>query len=108
MVPTGLVLSAKDLTKFAIGPKTEKRLRLYQEYLHVRDKRYLDWAIREMVCWKRKNIIKDVVHIHGDKDVVFPLKNIEKCEVLEGGTHIMLINKGKELSSKIVEIIEDN
>ncbi len=108
LVPTGLVLSAKDLTKFAIGPKTEKRLRLYQEYLHVRDKRYLDWAIREMVCWKRKNIIKDVVHIHGDKDVVFPLKNIEKCEVLEGGTHIMLINKGKELSSKIVEIIEDN
>ncbi|MFT4669538.1 MAG: pimeloyl-ACP methyl ester carboxylesterase, partial [Ulvibacter sp.] len=51
LVPTSLVLSTSDLTKFAIGPKTAKRLKLYQEYLHVRDKRYLDWAIEQMVTW---------------------------------------------------------
>ena len=46
LVPTSLVLSANDLTKFALGPKTEKRLKLYQQYLHVRDKDYLDWPLK--------------------------------------------------------------
>ena len=108
LVPTRLVLSAKDLTKFAVGPKTEKRLKLYQDYLHVRDKRYLDWAIREMVCWKRTEVVKNVIHIHGDNDPVFPAKYIDNSEIIIGGTHVMIINKGSEISKKIVTIIEDN
>jgi pimeloyl-ACP methyl ester carboxylesterase len=107
IIPTSLVLSAEDLTKFAIGPRTEKRLKLYQEYLHVRDKSYLDWAIKNMVCWKREIPVEDVIHIHGDKDIVFPVKYIENCQVLEGGTHIMIINKGKQLTEIIIEIISE-
>ena len=108
LVPTSLVLSASDLTKFAIGPKTKKRLRMYQEYLHVRDKQYLDWAIEKMVSWNRKKEIEGVVHLHGDKDLIFPIKNIKNCIVIEEGTHIMLLNKGREISKKLIEIIENN
>ncbi|MCW8981047.1 MAG: alpha/beta hydrolase [Altibacter sp.] len=106
IIPTSLVLSAEDLTKFAIGPRTEKRLKIYQEYLHVRDKGYLDWAIKNMVCWKRNTALPNVFHLHGNKDVVFPLKYISDCEVIEGGTHIMILNKGRELSDKIIEIVQ--
>lgn len=106
LVPTSLVLSAKDLTRFAIGPKTEKRLKLYQEYLHVRDKQYLDWAIENMVCWKRTKKIKGVKHIHGDADVVFPSKNIKTKHIIKGGTHVMILNRGKQVAEKIMELIE--
>jgi len=105
LIPTRLVLSAKDLTKFAIGPKTEKRLKIYQEYLHVRDKQYLDWAIENMVCWKRKKQVPGVFHIHGDEDVVFPIEHIDNCIVIKGGTHIMIINKGSIVSKEIMKII---
>jgi hypothetical protein len=103
-----LVLSAEDLTKFSVGPRSEKRLRLYQEYLHVRDKQYLDWAIKNMVCWNRKTPVDGVVHIHGDKDVVFPIKHIKNCRIQQGGTHVMILTKGQELSEKIVAIVEKN
>ncbi|MBZ0327049.1 MAG: alpha/beta hydrolase [Altibacter sp.] len=108
LIPTSLVLSAEDLTKFSVGPRSEKRLRLYQDYLHVRDKQYLDWAIQNMVCWNRKTPVAHVTHIHGDSDIVFPLKHIKDCEVLEGGTHIMILTKGLQLSEMIVAIIEKN
>ncbi|PKA83931.1 pimeloyl-ACP methyl ester carboxylesterase [Ulvibacter sp. MAR_2010_11] len=107
LVPTSLVLSAEDLTKFAVGPRSEKRLRLYQEYLHVRDKQYLDWAIQNMVCWNRKMPVDGVVHIHGDKDIVFPIKHIKNSTIVAGGTHVMIILKGKEISEKILEIIRE-
>lgn len=106
LIPTGLVLSADDLTKYSIGPKTKKRLSLYQEYLHVRDKQYLDWALEKMITWGKKEKLQDVIHIHGEKDVVFPIKYIDQCEVIKGGTHIMILNRGREISQKLLEIFE--
>jgi pimeloyl-ACP methyl ester carboxylesterase len=108
LVPTSLVLSTSDLTKFAIGPKTEKRLKLYQEYLHVRDKTYLDWAIEQMVTWKRAKEIEGVVHLHGDSDPIFPINNIDNCLQIKGGTHIMILNKGSLITQKLIEIIDEN
>lgn len=105
LIPTRLVLSADDLTKFSVGPRSKKRLQLYQDFLHVRNKQYLDWAIKNMVQWQRKEPLEQVVHIHGNKDVVFPIKNINDCITLEGGTHIMLLDKGKKVSERLIEII---
>ncbi|MFC7358542.1 alpha/beta fold hydrolase [Jejudonia soesokkakensis] len=107
LVPTRLVLSTDDLTKYAVGPRSKKRLGLYNDYLHVRDKDYLDWAIKNMVCWKRREVLPGISHIHGDSDIVFPLKNIEDCAIIKGGTHVMILNKGKEVSEKIVDIIQE-
>jgi len=107
LIPTRLVLSVEDLTKFSIGPKTKKRLSLYQEYLHVRDKQYLDWALEKMVTWDQKEKIDNIVHIHGENDSVFPMKYIKDCTVIKGGTHIMILNKGREISKKLIEIFEE-
>src|SRR5690606_19971625 len=107
LIPTRLVLSVEDLTKFSIGPKTKKRLSLYKEYLHVRDKQYLDWALEKMVTWDQKEKIDNIVHIHGENDSVFPMKYIKDCTVIKGGTHIMILNKGREISKKLIEIFEE-
>ncbi|SRX55747.1 alpha/beta fold hydrolase [Aequorivita sp. CIP111184] len=107
LIPTSLVLSAEDLTKFSVGPKSKKRLAMYQEYLHVRNKQYLDWALEKMVTWNQKEKIENIIHIHGEKDMVFPIKYIDECKVIKGGTHIMILNKGKEISKKLVEIFEE-
>lgn len=107
LIPTSLVLSADDLTKYSIGPRTKKRLSLYQQYLHVRDKQYLDWALEKMVTWNRTEKIKNVVHIHGDNDMIFPAKYITDYRVVKGGTHIMILNRGREISQMLLEIFEE-
>lgn len=108
LLPTSIVSSAPDLRKFAIGPRTKKRLTLYQEYLSVRDKTYLDWAIKQMVCWNRSEPLDEVIHIHGDMDIIFPLKNIKNAVIIEGGTHVMILNKGKKITDMLLKIIENN
>ncbi len=108
LVPTRLLLSSEDLTKFAIGPKTKKRLELYQEYLSVRNQQYLDWAIKNMVCWDRETVDQDIIHIHGDQDKVFPIDKIKRCILIKGGTHIMILNKHKWFNEYLPNIINDN
>ncbi len=107
LIPTSLVLSVEDLTKFSIGPKSKKKLRLYQQYLSVRDKYYLDWALKSMVTWDRVDEIPGVIHIQGDLDTVFPIKNIQECIVIEGGTHIMVLNRGREITKTLMKIFEE-
>jgi len=80
---------------------------LYQEYLNVRDKYYLDWALQKMVTWDRLTEVQGVVHIQGDKDTVFPIKYIKKSIIVPGGTHIMILNRGREISKKLLEIFEE-
>lgn len=106
LIPTSLVLSVEDLTKFAVGPKSRKRLRMYQKYLHVRNKQYLDWALEKMITWDRIEKLQDVIHIQGDRDPVFPVKYMDNYISVSGGTHIMILNKASEITQKIREIIE--
>ena len=107
LVPTSLVSNVSDFTKFAIGPRTKKRLRLYNEYLSVRNKTYLDWAIQQMVQWKREKASEEIIHIHGDQDAVFPIQNIQNAKIIEGGTHVMIINKGSKISQQLLNILEN-
>jgi pimeloyl-ACP methyl ester carboxylesterase len=105
LVPISLVQNIESLAKFSFGKKVNQRLKLYEKFLSVRDKRYLDWAIEQVILWNRIDIDQNVIHIHGDLDDVFPIKYIKNCLVVNGGTHIMILNKYKWLNANLPSII---
>ena len=106
LIPTQLLADIEKLVKYAFGDNiVAKRLKLYEKYLSVRDKHYLDWAIEIILCWNQKEINEAVIHIHGDTDEVFPIKHIRKCIVVKGGTHIMILNKFKWMNENLPKLI---
>ena len=107
LVPTTLLQNIEVLSNFNFGSAIQQRLKLYEKYLSVRDKNYLEWAIEQMLLWNRTKADKKVVHIHGDADEVFPIKNIKDCIVVKGGTHIMILSKYRWLNDNLPKIILD-
>lgn len=105
LIPMNLLLNVESLAKFSFGEKVNQRLKLYEKFLSVRDKNYLDWAIEQVILWDRIVVDEKVIHIHGDEDDVFPIKYIKKCIVVKGGTHIMILNKFKWLNENLPKII---
>lgn len=105
LVPTRLLANVDALVKYAFGETVTKRIKLYKKYLSVNDKLYLDWAIKQMVNWNQEKSIPEIIHIHGDKDVIFPLYNIKDCIIVKGGTHIMIINKYKWFNENLPKLI---
>jgi pimeloyl-ACP methyl ester carboxylesterase len=106
LIPTQLLADIENLVKYAFGDNiVTKRIKLYEKYLSVRDKHYLDWAIETILCWNQKEINEAIIHIHGDEDEVFPIKHIRKCIVVKGGTHIMILNKFKWLNENLPKLI---
>ena len=105
ILPTSMVNHIDVLGRLPLGDFARKRIELYKKYLSVTDTRYLDWAIENMVCWDQREPLQEIVHIHGDKDEIFPYKYIEGCITVPGGTHIMIINRFRWFNEHLEEII---
>lgn len=105
LLPTGLVNNVELLAKYAFGETVSKRLELYEEYLSIKDKYYLDWSIDQIVNWKQSYCPECLVHIHGEKDNVFPIGNIKNCIPVKNGTHTMIIHRAKWFNENLPAII---
>lgn len=105
LLPTGLVNNVELLARYAFGETVTKRLELYEQYLSIRDKYYLDWSIDQIVHWQQKGYEPGLVHIHGERDAVFPIQNISDCIRVPEGTHTMIINRFRWFNQHLPTII---
>ena len=109
LIPTKLLKNIEVFAKFSFGSSIVKqRLKLYERFLSVRDKSYLDWGIENIINWKRTEVDTKIIHIHGDEDEVFPIKYIKNAIIVKGGTHIMILTKYRWLNDNLPKIILDN
>lgn len=106
LFPTSLMVEVDWLAKISFGNNMiTKRLNLYEKFLSVRDKKYLDWALKNIILWDRTEADENVIHIHGVADEVFPSKYLKDYIPVKGGTHIMIINKAKWLNENLPRLI---
>jgi len=101
LFPIKAITNFEKFSVYAFGDFAVKRVKLYKEYLSVRNETYLTWAIYNVLHWKQLNPINNLIHIHGDDDEIFPIKHIKNCIPIEKGTHVMILNKAKSISKII-------
>ncbi|GAA3786783.1 MULTISPECIES: alpha/beta hydrolase [Corallibacter] len=107
LIPTKKLSNIDVLAKYAFGKVANDRIELYRKYLLVNDPYYLEWAIKQLMFWKPQDIQANIVHIHGDKDKVFPTYHLKNFIPVKGGSHIMIINKYKWFNENLAKIILD-
>ena len=70
------------------------------------DPHWVKWGIDSVVQWNGNcNDFSNIIHLHGSKDPLFPLRYVKQAEVIRGGTHVMNITRAKEINKRIDEII---
>lgn len=106
LTPTRMFSDVEKLAKYAFGVTVKDRVELYKKYLSVSDKKYLDWALEEIINWKQTQTIENVIHIHGTNDKVFPSKYIKGEHIaVKNGTHVMIINKYKWFNENLPKLL---
>lgn len=91
LLPVQWIENIDALALFAFGKRLKDKISLYQKYLSERDPDYLRWAIDALVHWKQNVTSQNSIHIHGNKDTVFPTKNLEApVHFVDGGHAIIL------------------
>ena len=105
LLPVKWINDFESLISFVLGPKIKKRVDLYRKYLSVRDENYLSWSIREMIEWKQSKPLKNIIHIHGTKDLVFPTLYIKNFIKVPRGDHAMILKRAEWINQNLPKMI---
>lgn len=81
-----------------LGVSTHEEKEMVAKYRKNADHVYMNWAINEVLNWKNNWQPSCIVHIHGDKDRMFPVKRIKADYIIKNGTHLMIYNRAGEIS----------
>ncbi len=98
----GLVLYHKILISNSSG-KNKRYLGYFFTYL---DKRYIRWSIEKIVHWHSTVTVHNLYHIHGEKDIIFPSKNLKgKIDIISNGTHAIILQRAKRINNILRRIL---
>ena len=94
----------KDIEKYFLSKFIKKHTSTFKELGFINKYNYLKWYLQNFSNWKRtEDMNPALIHIHGTKDKIFPLKNISNCISIEDGTHLMIFKKAEIITRHIRE-----
>ena len=105
LLPMQWINNLDNLSLFVFGEGIKKRLALYQKYLSERNPDYLSWAIDSLVNWDKTEVSKNIIHIHGEKDNVFPIKNLSHPFIKIKGGHAAIITQAHWFNKELSKIL---
>ncbi len=97
----------ESIRNYRLGIATKEEKELVGAYRKNADLEQVKWSIHEILNWKNNWYPKTTVHIHGELDKIFPIKNIKPTHIIKGGTHMMILNKAQEISRIINDILSE-
>ena len=79
-----------------------KHLATVFDMIEQSDPRHLVWGRNTAIGWQAPTTKpKNCVHIHGDKDHIFPSRNIKADYWIKSGTHNLILERATELAGLI-------
>ncbi len=90
---------------FCVSLKEDKLL--LKQILRDTDAKFLPWAINQIVNWKNNTIPSNLIHIHGNKDRIIPIRNISPTFIIQGAGHFMIITHAKEIEILIKGLLPE-
>jgi len=104
--PFGIFENPKKIKKYLPVKHWQKRMDLYDRYLEIKTPYYLSWSVEKVLKWQGDLLKIPFIHIHGDQDLMFPVKYIqEPVEVINGATHMAILTHKKQISRWIVPFL---
>ena len=105
IVPADLVSKFSFWYWFPFGKTNKEDKELIKGMVDVMDGPFTDWCANQAVYWQNKEVPKNLFHIHGTADRIFPFFHIKNYYKIKGGTHFMIVNRADEINEYIKEIL---
>lgn len=80
---------------------------LFLEMLNNCTPKYLEFAINACINWENETMPTDYIHLHGSRDPLFPASRAKGAEIIKGGNHFMVYEKGAEISEHIQRYLDE-
>ncbi len=104
LMPAGLLKSASILKRFFTTDSSADKAILTQ-VIKDSDPNFIRWAIPAILHWKNQTLPRPLLHIHGTKDKILPIRYTKPTHVIKDGSHVMIMSRAGELNKLIAEAL---
>jgi pimeloyl-ACP methyl ester carboxylesterase len=106
ILPIGLFKNA-SLAKRLFTTETNEDKELLRTIIRETDPAFIRWAIGAILYWENAPAPEKIFHIHGTRDHLLPLRYVRPTHHIEGGGHLMVMNRAKEVNKVLAEILRE-
>jgi hypothetical protein len=85
------------------GAETKREKAVLKSIMEDSDPEFVKWGIDKVLNWDHVGKVDKMITIHGTDDRIFPMENPDYS--IEGGGHLMVLNRSKEIDAIIKKII---
>lgn len=106
LIPARFLQLKSALVYWFMGADTIREKAVFNLILKNTDIVFFRWAISVILKWKQPEPVKNLHHIHGSSDNIFPISTITCSHVVPGGGHLMVYSKADELSLILNQLLD--
>jgi pimeloyl-ACP methyl ester carboxylesterase len=88
-----------------LGARGPEQKKVQLEILKDSDPAFIRWAIDAILTWSNTVIPGNIIHIHGTADRLLPYRYVKADHAVEGGEHVMIMDRAEEISGLLKELI---
>lgn len=99
------LLGAATVLKNMLGTASKEDKALIYRYAKFADPNLIRWSLNAIINWKQPERLPGLVHVHGSKDLMLPLRYTHPDFVIKEGGHLMVFNKAEEVNRILNEVL---
>lgn len=98
LLPDAFLKLSRPLLYWFLSPLDQESRALIASFLKKTDPVFLRWALGQISRWQNDVIFEQHLHIHGDRDRIFPIALTHADYVIHGGGHFSIITHAEEVN----------
>ena len=106
IVPISLLKAATVLRRI-MGLGTSEDKAIIYEYVRNVDPDFLRWSLGAIVNWKNEERVPQLIHIHGQKDHLLPVKHTHADYTIEKAGHLMILNRADDVNAVLSSVLNN-
>ncbi|MBC7828086.1 MAG: alpha/beta fold hydrolase [Chitinophagaceae bacterium] len=95
----------RPVQNYFLGTESAEEKAIANQFRDTVDPHYLRWSINQVLNWQNNWQPQTIFHLHGANDHIFPLKHVKPTHIIPNAGHFMIMNKCKEISEILKEIL---
>lgn len=106
IIPNRFMVQPTLIHYWLFGAISRHDKKLLDAIIRDTDPRFLKWALKKIATWHNRTIHANLRHIHGSTDRILPHRFISCDATIEGGGHLMIVNRSEDVSRWVRAILE--
>jgi pimeloyl-ACP methyl ester carboxylesterase len=103
-VPVKL-LGAATVLKNMFGTISKEDKALIYNYAKFADPNLIRWSLHAILSWDQHERLPGVVHVHGSKDFMLPIRYTRPDYIVKDGGHLIVFNKADEVNKILNDVL---